>query len=236
MTRRYEKPVVTFRNAAEVARVDGIIERDRADRRDERFRQMAEMELRQGVFVNLADTVISPTPEWMEKGETRGFTPRLDGQGGRTPTVKTVRSVRRVITPIVRRMYEAGKLSDDHYAACRVYRDDWEAAGVEGRFKSSNFSLAGNVGGGGGMAQHPMAQHAAELDARRAFRAARAAVPQSLLVLLDKVVLDDVPLSRAWRFARCPRARIEHTFRIVAETLLRHYQVANREQRPDEDD
>ena len=216
---------------SEAERISRLIKDDGNYRSAEQDRKRAEVEVRSGVFVNLADTVIPPTPEWLAKGETRSFTPKQPDD-----TVRVIKTVRRVINPIVRRMYEAGKLSDDHYAACMIYRDDWEAAGVEGRFKTSNFSLAGNVGGGGGMAQHPMAQHEFEVEARRLFREARAAITPFYLRFLDKVVLDDVPLSRAWRFAKCPRDKAESRFRLVVSELLVHYRSVRREGRADEQD
>ena len=222
--------------APEAARVAAIIARDQAERIAEQDRKRARIEVGNGSFVNLADTVLPPTPEWLAKGEVKPFTPRLIGEGGRTSTVKTVQTVRRVLIPMVRKMHLAGKLGDEHYAACIIYRTDCEAAGVEGRFKTSNFSLAGNVGGGGGNAQHPMAQHAFEAEAREAFRAAQSAITPFYLLFLDKVVLDDVPLSRAWRFARCPRTKAESRFRAVVAELFTHYKSVRREGADDEQD
>ena len=222
--------------AAEVARVQAVLAEDRAYRSAEQDRKRARIEVGNGSFANLVDTVMPPTPEWLAKGEVKPFTPQLHGEGGRTFTVKTVRTVRRVLIPMVRKMHLAGKLGDEHYAACIIYRTDCEAAGVEGRFKTSNFSLAGNVGGGGGNAQHPMAQHAFEAEAREAFRAAQSAITPFYLLFLDKVVLDDVPLSRAWRFARCPRDKAESRFRAVVAELFTHYKSVRREGAEDEQD
>lgn len=212
------------------ARVGQLIARDRAERETERRRGLAEVQARNGDFTNLADTVQPPTPEWLAKHETRTFTPKQpDG------TVRVIRTVRRVATPIVKRMHLAGKLSDDHYHACLWYRTMHDIAGVTGRYKTSHLSLAGNTGGSGGMAQHPMAQHQAEAEAREAFRDAREAITAFYLLFLDKVVLEDIPLSRAWRFARCPRDKAEHRFRVVAGELLAYCRTIKATMVDDED-
>jgi hypothetical protein len=200
---------------ADRTRVEALIKRDQIDRSKERDRRLAEMEVAKGVFVNLTDTVLEPTPEWLAKGEVGTFTPKQPDD-----TVRVIKTVRRVSNPVVARMHAAGRLSDAQYAACRWYRARHEAAGLEGRYKSSNLSLAGNVGGGtGGGGQAPMALHEFEAEARIQFRAARAKLTAFTLRFFEAVVLGDVPVSRSWRMSRAPKHKAETRFRDEAQRL-----------------
>ena len=65
---------------AERQRVSAIIERDRIDRIREQDRAAAEIEVAEGVFVNLSDSVTEPTPEWISKGDVRTFVPKQIGR------------------------------------------------------------------------------------------------------------------------------------------------------------
>lgn len=201
---------------AEQRRVDAIIARDRGDAAREAMRCEAEAQVMSGNFENLADTVVPPTQEWLEKGDTQPFTPKQpDG------TVRVVSTVRRVNRPIVRRMHAKGKITDDQLAACEWYADRYEAAGLQGRVKTNHLSLTGNMGGGGGgMGQAPMAIHEHEAAARHEFRIARASVTAFYLNFLDSVVLHNIPISRAWRDAKCPKHKAEQRFRRVAQELV----------------
>lgn len=198
---------------AEAARVDAIIARDRQDRGRELDRKQAEMELARGVFVNLSDAVIDPTPEWLAKHDTKTYFPRqLD------ETTRIVKTVRRVVTPITTRMLRAGKLSDEQSAACDWYRHCFEAAGLDGRYKSSRFGDAG--GGGTGMSCAPMAMHISEIEARKAFREARDAIDASLLRGFDAVVLHNVSLVRTARFIRSGKNRFRPVFTKACNQLV----------------
>lgn len=198
---------------AERARIRAVIARDRLERRREMDREMAELEVRDGVFVNLSDTVIEPTPEWIAKGETEPYTPKQP-EG----TVRTLSTLRRVMKPVPSRMHAKGKITDEQRDACLWYRDRYEAAGLIGRFKSTHISLTGG-GSGGGDAQSPMALHEYEAEARAEFRAARAALTAFYLVFFDAVTLHDIPISRAWRFAKSPKHKAETRFKMVAQEL-----------------
>jgi hypothetical protein len=200
-------------------RVSAIIERDRGDAAREAMRKEAMMEVGRGSFVNLGDTVVEPTPEWLGRHETRPYTPKApDG------TVREISTVRRVTSPVVRRLWSKGRLRDEQLAACERYRDSHEQAGLEGRWKTSHLSLVGNTGGGGGSGQAPMALHAYEAVAREEFRAARGWMRPFYLHFFDAVVLDDTPISRAWRFARCPKHKAEALFRDAAQELADFYE------------
>lgn len=203
--------------AAEQERIDALVARSRADRTKDIDRRAAELEVASGKTVNIGDAVIEPTPEWQEKGEFQTFTPRLEDG-----TVRTVSAYRRVVTPIIARMLFNGRITEDQYAACVWYRARHEAAGLDGRYKTSHISLTGNVGGGGGMSQSPMAQHEYEVEARMEFRAAREAIAPVLVRLFDAVVLRDIPLSRAKVYVQCRNRLIDVRFRAAAQDLLDH--------------
>lgn len=199
---------------AERRRVNALIERDRADTARDRMRKEAELEVSEGVFVHLDDTVLDPTPEWLEKGDVERFTPRApDG------TVRSVSTVRRVKTPIVNRLHGRGKLTDDQYRACCWYRDQWEYARLDGRYKSNHLSLTGNTGGGTGMSQAPMAATVHEASARVMIRAARDAMTAMYLRFFDAVVIDNIPPSRICRFAKCIPRKADRRFRDTAQQL-----------------
>lgn len=208
--------------AGERDRVAAMIARDRADKTAEHDRKRARIEVGNGSFVNLDETVLPPTPEWLAKGEVRSFTPRLIGEGGRTPTVKTVRTVRRLENSTITRMHLRGELTDEQLWACRWYSQIHERAGIEGRYKTSHLSLAGNVGGGGGGAQHPMAQHEREAEARLAYREARGKLTAFYVRFFEAVVIGDVPVRRAARFARCRAERAILRFRDTIGDLIEH--------------
>ena len=203
-------------------RVEALIERDKADRIRERDRKAAELEVGRGNFINLADTVVEPTPEWQERVAHRSYTPKQsDG------TVREVRTVRAERVALVFKMHAAGKLADEHFTACMWYRDCWEQAGLRGRVKSSLLSLTGNVGGGGGGdGQAPMALHEFEALARNNFRAARESIAPSLLAMFDAVVLRDVPLTRAQKFVRCRENQILQRFRAACSDLCEFIEAA----------
>ena len=203
---------------AERQRVAAIIARDQRDRAREQDRKLAEIEVRGGVFVNLASTVIEPTPEWLIKGEVRSFTPKQPDD-----TVRVIKSVRRVLTPIVGRMWKAGKLSDEHLKSCLWYRQMHEKAGMEGRYSGSRYgdACALNVAKltrfSGASGHIPMTID--EAYARQMSRLARTAINPSVLRFFDAIVLEDVPLRRAARFVRCRAGGAKEKFRKAVMDL-----------------
>lgn len=203
--------------AAERDRVTALIERDKADRVADRDRQAAELQVADGLTVNISDSVIEPTPEWKAQGDFRTFTPRLE-QG----TVRTVKAYRRVSVPMVLRFWNKGKINDDQLQACIWYREAWEQAGLVGRFKSSHISLTGNTGGGGGMGQAPIALQQREAEARDAFRQATAAIAPVLVKMFQAIVLHDLPLARARRFIRCRNGGEFQRFLAACQDLVAH--------------
>lgn len=198
---------------AERQRVSAIIARDQIDRQDEIFRKQAEMELAKGVFVNLDDTVTPPTPEWLAKFDTAPFTPRLhDG------TVKTTRSVRRVVTPMVMRMWNAGKITDDQARACMWYRSMHDQAGLEGRWSSMRISDSPGGNQGGAAGHVPMSLQ--EAEARRNYRIATNSIKPHLRRFFQAVVIDDIIIRNAARFVRCSNGKEVMKFRLAANQLV----------------
>lgn len=207
--------------AAERRRVREIIARDRASRTREQMRDQAEREVRNGNFGHIADTVVEPTPEWLEQGDYQAFTPKLPD--GHVRSVKTVRSVRRVVTPIVLRMWRADKITDDQARACLWLREIHDKAGLEGRWATSQLDGMNRPAmprRNGGIAGHiPITLQEAEY--RRNYRAALAAIAPRFVRMLVAVVIEDVPLTRAARFARCANNRTNQSFRVAVNQLVR---------------
>lgn len=202
---------------AESERIDNMLSRDRADIVREQMRQQAEWEIKNGNFQHVADTVVPPTPEWLEQGDVQTFTPRqLDG------TTRVFQTVRRVRAPVIVQMHRDGRISDEQYTACTWYCMTHEQAGLEGRFSSSQYSATSSVQRSaktGGFGGH-MAMHANEAEAREAFRFAREAIDSRYLAFFDQVVLGDVPLRRT-RF-KAASGRLLHHFTTVANQLVVH--------------
>lgn len=203
----------------EEARVAALIKRDKKDRTRENDRKAAELEVADGRFVNLAETVVEPTPEWMSKGETRTFIPKQPKD-----TTKIARSVRRVAVPTIVKLYNDGKMTEDHYHACMVYRRMFEQAGLTGRYKSNYLSITGNTGGGsGGMAQHPMASHASEAEARDLYRRAKAVIAPRFIQVFEFVVISDLSMRQAATKAKRDNSRVFPQLRSSCERLVRFW-------------
>ncbi len=204
------------RQHAERRRVTALIERDRADRAADRMREMAEMEVAEGKFANLADLVIEPTPEQFVQAKRRGaafrkFTPRqMDG------TVRKVTTYRRPDLPQVQRLILSGVIDADGFRACLWYRNLYEQTGLLGNIGSIDY-------GREVFAQPQSRSMFAErqVEAQDTFRAVRSFIEARRLALLDKVAIEDVPLYRAgrqfgktWRTA--PRLFAEAVQQLVA--------------------
>lgn len=203
------------REEDERRRVQEILRRDREYEEREAARRRAIIEVDGKHLANLADTVVEPTPEWLAKGDVRPFSPKQpDG------TVRVIRTVRRVSAPRVVKMHEAGKISDEHLSACLWYRYNYEAASLDGRYKSSHISLTGNVGGGGGAGQSPMALHEFEAIARNNYRAAKDSITDFYVRFFEAIVIGDVAMNRAAKFARCRNEKAPRRFRDCCEQLV----------------
>lgn len=200
---------------AEAQRVQALIDRDRRDRIREADRKRAEIELANGSFVNITDSVIEPTPEWLAKGDVSTYRPKQpDG------TVREVKTVRRKASSVLVSMHFEGRINENHFVACMWYRSVYEQAGVDGRYKSSHISLTGNTGGGGGQGQHPMAQHHREAEAREFYRLARLEINPRFLPVFEFVVVEGLSLRAASAKARRDNSRLLSNFTIAAQRIF----------------
>lgn len=199
----------------EAARVKAMIERDRADRIREADRTRAEIELANGSFVNIADSVIEPTPEWLAKGDVATYQPKQpDG------TVREVKTVRRKAGSVLVGMHLEGRINEDHFVACMWYRSVYEQAGVDGRYKSSHISMTGNTGGGGGMGQHPMARHEREAEAREMYRLVKMEINPRFLPVFELVVVEGHTLRAASALAKRDNSRLIANFTLAAQRVF----------------
>lgn len=212
---------------AEERRVREILRRDREEYGKDIARAAAEIEFDKGKTVTIVDIAIEPTPEWKDKGPYETFTPRLEDG-----TVKTVKGHRRIFGSVPQALFMRGRIREDHYHACIWYAVQWELSGQDGRVKTNHLSLTGNVGGGGGAGQSPMALHAREAEARQAFRAARAAIPEHLLKMFELVALKNLSINRASRFVRCRNGNAVPKLIEACMALVAHLEATKTEFAP----
>lgn len=200
---------------AEEARVRDLIERDQRYDQQERFRREAELEVAGGKVSLMPDTAVEPTPEWLEKGEVETFIPRQ--AEGTTVLIKTRR---RVQSSSITKLCIDGRITEDQFLACRWYRSLHEEAGLEGRYKSSHISLTAGTSGGGGIAQHPMANHEREANARILLRIAITYINKRFLPVFDNVVIHDMSLRAAATAAKRDNSRLLANFRHSAQSIV----------------
>jgi hypothetical protein len=202
---------------AEEARVDALLKRDAHDREAERRRKIAVQQVESGEFANLDDTVVPPTPEQLSKGDFVPYTPK-----GLDDTVRTVKTVRRLLISQIAYLYSHGVLDDDLFAACRWYKDRYEAAEME---PSAPVASYGESVRGDGIYGHlPHTQWAAE--ARSDLRYAQGFIPPDVSRLFDAIVLEDQTLTLAARSSRVGYRNIKAAF--LRGALALHGGIANR--------
>ena len=193
----------------EKARVKALIERDKQDRMREIERAAAEIKVREGLVVTAHETVIEPTPDWFQHGDAESFTPELpDG------TVRELKTVRRVLVPIVLRMLHADKIDSDQYRALVWYRECYERAGLLGSIPSVQIGREVFGGGPDRVLFTEMQQ-----DAQRQLREAKAEIPKHQIRFFEAVVIGNVPVTRASRFVRTKPAKALKIFRELAQAV-----------------
>ena len=203
--------------AAEEVRVRQIIERDKREAVAERDRKAAELEVAGGKISLLPDTAIEPTPEWLAKGPVQTFIPKQ--AKGTTVLIKTKR---RAQGSTIAKLLQDGKITEDQFVACMWYKSIHDAAGLDGRYKSSHISLtSGTSGGGGGGAQHPMAAHEREAESRNLFRIAMTYINKRFLPVFENVVLSDMSLRAAATLAKRDNSRLLPNFRHSAQQIVK---------------
>lgn len=179
----------------EAARVAAMLERDEEDARKEAERKAAMIQVSEGLTVNIGNTVIEPTPEWLAKGEVRAV-----AVGGERWTDVPMSTVRRVVTSHAERAYNAGKITARQCKACEWYREQHEMSGLSGNVKSTSFEprIAGSASVG-----VPFTPR--QIEAQDDMRNARLMIPSSLRAFFEKVVLGDMPITRAAKVANAGR-------------------------------
>ena len=193
----------------EKARVKALIERDKQDRMKEIERAAAEIKVREGLVVTAHETVMEPTPEWFQHGDSETFTPELpDG------TVRELKTVRRVLVPIVLRMLHADKIDTDQYRALVWYRECYERAGLLGSIPSVQIGREVFGGGPDRVLFTEMQQ-----DAQRKLREAKSEIPKHMVRFFEAVVIDNVPVTRASRFIRTKPAKALKQFKELAQKV-----------------
>lgn len=192
-----EDPVaaVEARKAKEEARLSAMIARDREDAERETARQAAMIQVADGLTVNIGNTVVEPTPEWLAKGESR-----VVAVGGERWTDVPMSTRRRVVTSHFERAYNAGRITARQSKACAWYCEQHERSGLSGNVKSTNFEprIAGTATVG-------LPFTPSQLDAQDELRNARLMIPSRLRIFFDKVVLDDIAITRASKLVHAGR-------------------------------
>ncbi|MGV1682930.1 hypothetical protein [Sphingopyxis sp. NJF-3] len=197
--------------AKEAARATKLLRQTRLDAKEEAERKAAELQIKEGTFVNVGDAVVPPTPEWLAKHETRPMTVQADGQGHHARSVKTVRRI--TITPVIR-AHQALKIGERQLRACTWYRDRYEETGLDGRLSMSSFEprIAGGMRGGVAFTDR-------QVEAMDDMRKARAAITAKYRRFFDLVILRDVGVKRAERMAKCRRDSGMLTLRTCADQV-----------------
>lgn len=189
------------RAAAQVDREQALAAQMRADLSREADRQAAELKVREGVSVNLADLAIPPTPEWERQGEAVNYTVKTEGAN-----VQVVTTRRRVRVGQVMKAHRMGKITDDQFLACEWYQDQYERSGLEGKVRSVDLAAEVRSASTSGYVFND-----GQLTAQTRLRAAREVIGARWQKFFDKVVLDNVPVHRAAKMApsgRFPWGRI----------------------------
>lgn len=204
-----EDPVaaVEARKAKEEARKAGMIARDRADAERETARQAAMIQVADGLTVNIGNTVVEPTPEWLAKGESR-----VVAVGGERWTDVPMSTRRRVVTSHPRRAFNAGKINSRQVAACDWYLKTYEKTGLRGNWGSSQISDTFVMGGS--IAHFRFSN--IQLEAQDEIRAANLMIPARFKKFYALVVLDEIAISKASRLAACA-VNPYHALRISSD-------------------
>lgn len=193
----------------EQARVEAMIERDRAYQKKEIERAAAEIKIREGLVVTAHEAVIEPTPEWFQHGDSETFTPELPDK-----TVREIKTVRRVRTPIILRMLRADKIDSDQYRALNWYSECYEAAGLLGAIPSVQIGREVFGGGPDRVLFTEMQQQAQQM-----LRQVKSVITPHRVRLFEAVVIGNVPIERASRFVRTRRGNALNIFKNEAQKV-----------------
>lgn len=181
-------------------RVKAMIERDKQDRMREIERAAAEIEMASGKTAYVKETVIEPTPEWFQHGESQDFTPDVPDR-----TAIVLKTVRRKSQSPWMRMVESGQIAPEIFAAAQSIA-----------YVHERITRAGGLKSGSLQARVDQCKNSGELIIERlgdvhdeiAYSAWRKGLPMPRQMFLE-MVLSDRPLSTTaknyrmgWRKAR----------------------------------
>jgi hypothetical protein len=193
----------------EQERVKALIERDRADHMREIERAAAEIQLKSGKLASIRETVVEPTPEWFQHGDSQPFTPEVPDR-----TAIVLKTVRRVRIPIILRMLQRGDIDNDQYRALNWYSECYERAGLHG---SIPIAQIGKEVFGGGPDRVLFTE--SQQEAQKGLRLAKKALPPAKVRFFEAVVIDNVPITRAARFVRTRPSNALKTFKKLAHSV-----------------
>ena len=196
---------------AERHRVDQLLRRDRDDDESDRLRVQAILEIDDGKFVNLQDTVLGPTREQLAHSEYISFTPR-----GRDGTIRSVKGYRKQSHSTVLRMHRKGQITDEGFFACIWYARKYEQAGLEGS--------VGSIDYGREVFSAPM-DHTAfsewQEEARFYLRIVKGELPKAFIKFFENIVVHSLPVHRAKRSCRIRSDRALPKFKELSEIAYR---------------
>lgn len=184
----------------EQARVKALIERDKADHMREIERAAAEIELKSGKIASIRETVIEPTPEWFQHGESQPFTPEVPDR-----TAIVLKTVRRKSQSPWMRMIESGQIAPEIFAAAQSIAYVHERITRAGGFKSGSLQARVDQCRTSG---DLIIERLADVHDEIAYSAWRRGLPMPRAMFVE-MVLSDRPLSTTaknyrmgWRKAR----------------------------------
>lgn len=193
----------------EAERVAGVLARDSLDRRSERLREAALVEVKSGRIKNIEDTFIRPTAEHANHVKFEDVIVEKDGAG------REVKALRRVSVNRVKQLYDRGVFTDDTYPAVLWYQRQWEASDFT--LGASAASWGETIVGERSYGLMPKSGIAAE--ARELFRMARGgrrlesaegevsyeswSLPPDMLPTFDLVVLHEMSIKKAAAEGKC---------------------------------
>ncbi|MDQ4421455.1 hypothetical protein OOT33_13590 [Sphingobium sp. DEHP117] len=184
-------------------RLLALLERDAKDREEEQRRRIALADFEAGIETNMADVLVKPTPEQLRDPAfiTRKVAAKHWADGGLT-------GYRRLHIDQITYLLSRGVLDDQTFAACKWYRDRYEAAEME---PTAPVAQYGETVRGDAVYGHlPRTEWAAE--ARTDIRWARGFIPEDIVSLFEQVVLHDVGITEVAKRYRGPYANVRAAF------------------------
>lgn len=204
----------------EANRVATLLARDAEYAAEERAREAAVIEMADGLTVNVVDTVVPPTPEWLAKTPTR--TVYVGGEKWTDRSAhEPLKTVRRIAASMAFRIHSDGRINERQFKACAWYRDRYELAGLEGNIKSASFEPRISGGSGSGL---PFSD--VQIEAQDEYRNARIMVPMLLRAFFELVVIDDMSLTAAKKNAPAGKSALD-SFKCCADRVADYIEFSS---------